>query len=81
MAYPQSRDRSWHMSSILSNVCEIPMVAVQLLKKIYITYNFSSIHQASIAQLGERKTEDLKVTGSIPVRSMFFIYDYGILLF
>jgi hypothetical protein len=27
---------------------------------------------ASIAQLGERKTEDLKVTGSIPVRGILF---------
>ena len=27
---------------------------------------------ALIAQLGERKTEDLEVTGSIPVQSTFF---------
>ena len=27
---------------------------------------------AAIAQLGERKTEDLKVTGSIPVRGIVF---------
>ena len=27
---------------------------------------------AAIAQLGERETEDLKVTGSIPVRGTFF---------
>ena len=28
---------------------------------------------AAVAQLGERETEDLKVTGSIPVRGTFFI--------
>ena len=28
---------------------------------------------ASIAQLGERKTEDLKVTGSIPVRGNYWV--------
>ena len=27
---------------------------------------------AAVAQLGERETEDLKVTGSIPVRGNFF---------
>jgi hypothetical protein len=27
---------------------------------------------AAIAQLGERKTEDLKVTGSIPVRGIIY---------
>ena len=30
-------------------------------------------HIASIAQLGERQTEDLKVTGSIPVGGSFFV--------
>ena len=30
----------------------------------------SNHRKAAIAQLGERKTEDLKVTGSIPVRGM-----------
>ena len=29
-------------------------------------------HQAVIAQLGERQTEDLKVPGSIPGRGIFF---------
>ncbi len=33
---------------------------------------FSLLFIASIAQLGERKTEDLKVTGSIPVRGTSF---------
>ena len=28
---------------------------------------------AEVAQLGERETEDLKVTGSIPVRGILFI--------
>ena len=30
--------------------------------------------EASIAQLGERKTEDLKVTGSIPVGGSVFTF-------
>jgi hypothetical protein len=30
--------------------------------------------QAAIAQLGERQTEDLKVTGSIPVRGNCFLF-------
>jgi hypothetical protein len=34
--------------------------------------------QAAIAQLGERQTEDLKVTGSIPVRGILFCF-YSIL--
>ena len=29
---------------------------------------------AAVAQLGERETEDLKVTGSIPVRGTLFIF-------
>ena len=33
---------------------------------------FDFITPASIAQLGERQTEDLKVTGSIPVGGSFF---------
>jgi hypothetical protein len=32
------------------------------------------IHVAAIAQLGERQTEDLKVTGSIPVRGISFAF-------
>ena len=35
---------------------------------------------ASIAQLGERQTEDLKVVGSIPTRGTFFI-NYDIIVF
>jgi hypothetical protein len=31
-----------------------------------------SSKEAAIAQLGERQTEDLKVTGSIPVRGNIF---------
>ena len=38
---------------------------------IYILANFLKFYLADIAQLGERKTEDLKVTGSIPVVSNF----------
>jgi hypothetical protein len=30
-------------------------------------------YTAEIAQLGERQTEDLKVTGSIPVFGIFFL--------
>jgi hypothetical protein len=30
---------------------------------------------AAVAQLGERETEDLKVTGSIPVRGTLFHYN------
>jgi hypothetical protein len=38
-------------------------------------YSFWQFHNsASIAQLGERKTEDLKVTGSIPVRGISFSF-------
>jgi hypothetical protein len=33
---------------------------------------FGSKTPAAIAQLGERQTEDLKVTGSIPVRGIHF---------
>jgi hypothetical protein len=29
---------------------------------------------AAVAQLGERETEDLKVTGSIPVRGTLFVF-------
>ena len=32
----------------------------------------SKLAVAAVAQLGERETEDLKVTGSIPVRGTFF---------
>ena len=32
-------------------------------------------YMALIAQLGERKTEDLKVPGSIPGRSIFYIFN------
>ena len=32
------------------------------------------MYSALIAQLGERKTEDLKVTGSIPVWGIAFLY-------
>lgn len=37
------------------------------------------MEHAAIAQLGERKTEDLKVTGSIPVggKNSFFFYWEG----
>lgn len=35
------------------------------------TWSYVSIY-AAIAQLGERQTEDLKVTGSIPVRGIVF---------
>jgi hypothetical protein len=38
---------------------------------------FLSVFIASIAQLGERKTEDLKVTGSIPVRGTSFFAFYS----
>ena len=31
----------------------------------------SKLAVAAVAQLGERETEDLKVTGSIPVRGTF----------
>ena len=34
--------------------------------KHYVLFYFSFPHTAVIAQLGERKTEDLKVSGSIP---------------
>ena len=42
--------------------------------------NCNDISTAPIAQLGERKTEDLKVTGSIPVRSILMLGDNVILL-
>ena len=45
--------------------------------KIYLIYQtfIYSFHQAVIAQLGERQTEDLKVPGSIPGRGIvFFIF-------
>ena len=40
--------------------------------KIYLLYEilFPYFHQAVIAQLGERQTEDLKVPGSIPGRGI-----------
>ena len=41
---------------MFSSVCR-PMI---------ITLNICRLHQAAIAQLGERQTEDLKVPGSIP---------------
>ena len=40
-------------------------------KKDYYYYAILEHVYAAIAQLGERKTEDLKVTGSIPVRGRF----------
>ena len=43
-------------------------------KHNYIAIVFRCTIRASIAQLGERKTEDLKVTGSIPVRGNNFVF-------
>jgi hypothetical protein len=48
----------------------------QLTNQDFLLYiiqtNFNYI--ASIAQLGERQTEDLKVAGSIPARSIIFYF-------
>ena len=41
---------------------------IYLLNEIFFGY----FHQAVIAQLGERQTEDLKVPGSIPGRGIVF---------
>ena len=38
-------------------------------------------NSAVIAQLGERQTEDLKVTGSIPVRGNFFFFLFVFLVY
>ena len=40
---------------------------------------FFCIHQAAIAQLGERQTEDLKVPGSIPGLGSFVLPVGGVL--
>ena len=37
--------------------------------------------RALIAQLGERQTEDLKVTGSIPVQGISFLPNYPFFVF
>ena len=37
--------------------------------------------RALIAQLGERQTEDLKVTGSIPVQGISFLPNYPFFIF
>ncbi len=38
---------------------------------ICLLFNKEHHKEAALAQLGERKTEDLKVTGSIPVGGIF----------
>ena len=43
---------------------------IYLLNEIFFPY----FHQAVIAQLGERQTEDLKVPGSIPGRGIVFYF-------
>ena len=40
----------------------------------YINSSHSIMLGAEIAQLGERKTEDLKVAGSIPAFGMFLYF-------
>ena len=50
-------------------------VAIESVSDINIVWSVTSSILASIAQLGERQTEDLKVPGSIPGRGSFcFVY-------
>ena len=50
--------------------------------KIYVLTEifFPFFHQAVIAQLGERQTEDLKVPGSIPGRGSFFCFFFFLII-
>ena len=46
---------------IIKSKCKYLIIRICIINKIFFL-------SAAIAQLGERQTEDLKVTGSIPVR-------------
>ena len=46
--------------------CDIVISCPMVINNLYIIPFLSCRHLAEIAQLGERKTEDLKVSGSIP---------------
>jgi hypothetical protein len=55
--------------------CHVDSQEADLNSKISIALYFAvKESQAAIAQLGERQTEDLKVTGSIPVRGNCFLF-------
>ena len=47
---------------------------------ILIVIDANMITLGSIAQLGERKTEDLNVMGSIPIVPIFYFYLHYIIL-
>ena len=61
---------SFHLSSFMriSQICHF----IHFIQ--YIHCHFSVKPSAVIAQLGERKTEDLKVSGSIPDCGKFFLF-------
>ena len=63
----RSRDRNPLGAILFSS--QGSAIAFQSFIKVHVSGRPSS---AAIAQLGERKTEDLKVTGSIPVRGIQF---------
>ena len=46
------------------------------INRVFCTYQLQYRQQAAIAQLGERETEDLKVTGSIPVRGKEYLFAF-----
>jgi hypothetical protein len=48
---------------------------------LWLKKQHPNMKRALIAQLGERQTEDLKVTGSIPVQGISFLPNYPFFVF